>query len=274
MAKELPGFKRLVLGLQPSSPDRTMRFAVDLANTLRLDLLGLFLDDTSLRDLAQIPIAREFRPLKGGWQTIDLDQLSHELEAAARKSERIFFEAVKQLSTSCRFEVVKGPTATTIAQVSRNDDIVMVVEPASPAERATQQFAWLTEAAFRSASAVIFVPPLIARRTGPVVAIAAAADDPSIQAAAMIAAAAREELVIVGPSGGTLDEGMIRDIAGHAGLVIRRVTSDLPLSDPAFGSDALRDFRECLIVLTRGALSNERAMVVAASRGVPVLVVV
>lgn len=273
MVKELPGFKRLVLGLQPSSPDRAMRLAVDLANMLRLDLLGLFLDDTSLHDLARIPIARELRPLKGGWRAIDLDQLSHELEVAARKSERVFAEAVKQLSTSCRFEVIKGRTATTIKQVSRSDDIVMLVEPANPAERATQQFAWLTDAAFRSACAVIFVPPVIARRAGPVVAIATAPDDPSIQAAAMIATSAKEHLVIVGLSGRKLDEHAIGSIAGGTGLTIHQAASDLPLSDPAFGAHVLRDFQECLIVLTRGALSNERAMAMASSRCVPVLVI-
>ena len=134
-----------------------MRLAVELADLLHLDLLGLFLEDTSLRDLANIPFAREFRPLGGGWHTIELDRLSHDFELAARNIERMFTGAARHLTTRHQFEVVRGPTAKTIATISRTDDIIMIVEPMSPAERATQQFSWLMEAAFRSAAAVLLV---------------------------------------------------------------------------------------------------------------------
>ena len=48
MSRETHSFKRLVLGLQPGAHDRTMRLAVELADLLHLDLLGLFFEDTSL----------------------------------------------------------------------------------------------------------------------------------------------------------------------------------------------------------------------------------
>ena len=66
MSTQPYSFKRIVLGLQPSAPDRAMQLAVELADLLHLDLLGLFLEDTSLRDLASMPFAREFRLLGGG----------------------------------------------------------------------------------------------------------------------------------------------------------------------------------------------------------------
>lgn len=273
MATELQGFKRLVIGLQPSSTDRATRLAIELANLLRLDLLGVFLDDTSLHCLAGIPIAREFRLLGGGWQAINLDQLSDELEVAARKNERMFAEAAKGLSTSCRFEVIKGPTATTIEQVARSDDIVMIVEPASAVERVTQQFSWLIDAAFRSVSAVMFVPSQIARSKGPVLAIATSPDDRGISTAAMIAAAANEELVIVQTSGGVFVEPSPREIAGDTGVTIRRVTGDLRSSDPAFASPTFRDLRERLVVVARGVVPTENALLIASSRRVPVLVI-
>ena len=191
MSKEPHSFKRLVLGLQPSAPDRAMQLAVELADLLHLDLLGLFLEDTSLHDLASIPFSREFRPLGGGWHTLDLDRLSRDFELAARSIERKFMDAAKRLPTGCQFAVARGPMTTTLASISRSDDIVMIVEPRSPAERATQQFSWLLEAAFRSAAAVMLVPPQIVRTKGPVVAMATSPDDPSILAAAAIALAAK-----------------------------------------------------------------------------------
>lgn len=248
MPEQPHSFKRLVLGLQPSAPDRTMQLAVELADLLHLDLLGLFLEDTNLRDLANIPFAREFRPLGGGWHAIDLDQLSHEFELAARNIERMFTEAAKRLPTRSQFEVVRGPMAKTFASVSRTDDIVMIVEPMSPAERATQQFAWLVQAAFQSAATVMLVPPQIARTKGPIVAIAATPDDPSIHAAAAIAIAAKEELVVIEARG-------------------------VALPDPAICAQAFRQTQERLVVMTRGAFEDKAASAIAAARRVPVLVI-
>ncbi|OIQ64996.1 hypothetical protein GALL_534490 [mine drainage metagenome] len=105
-----------------------MQLAVELADLLHLDLLGLFLEDTSLRDLASIPFSREFRSLGGGWHTIDLDQLSHDFELAARGIERKFVSAAKRLLTGYQFEVARGPMAKTFTTLSRIDDIVMIVD--------------------------------------------------------------------------------------------------------------------------------------------------
>jgi hypothetical protein len=274
MPKEPRSFKRLVLGLQPGAHDRTMQLAVELADLLHLDLLGLFLEDTSLRDLASIPFSRELRSLGGGWHAIDLDQLSHDFELAARGIERKFVSAAKRLVTGYQFEVARGPMARTFTTFSRIDDIVMIVEPQSPAERATQQFSWLLEAAFQSAAAVMLVPSHIARAKGPVVAIATSPDDSSIDAAAAIALAAKEELVIIEADGDDTDDTRLRKLAASTDLIIERVAADRPgFADPAACAHAFRQIEERLIVMTRGALADRTVSAIAAARQVPVLVV-
>jgi hypothetical protein len=274
MPKKPHSFKRLVLGLQPGAHDRTMQLAVELADLLHLDLLGLFLEDTSLRDLASIPFSREFRSLGGGWHTIDIDQLSHDFELAARGIERKFVGAAKRLLTGYQFEVARGPMAKTFATFSRIDDIVMIVEPQSPAERATQQFSWLLEAAFQAVAAVMLVPSNIARAKGPVVAIATSQDDSSIDAAAAIALAAKEELVIIEADGDEIDDTRLRKLAAGTDLIIKRVAADRPgLADPAACAHAFRQIQERLIVMTRGALADRTVSAIAAARQVPVLVV-
>jgi hypothetical protein len=251
-----------------------VQLAVELANLLHLDLLGLFLEDTSLRDLAKIPFAREFRPLGGGWHTIDIDRLSHDFELAARSIERMFTAAAKRLSTRHQFELARGPLTETIASISRTDDIIMIAEPQSPAERATQQFTWLVQAAFRSAGAVMLVPPHIVRTKGPIVAIAASPEDPSIQVAAAIAVAAKEELVIIGSDGQGAEDVQIRRLAADAGLAIKRIAAaKIELSDPNTCTQALGQVQERLIVVTRGALRDDVASTLATARRVPVLVV-
>ena len=274
MSKEPRNFKRLVLGLQPSAADRTMQLAVELADLLHLDLLGLFLEDTSLRDFAKISFAREFRLLGGGWHAIELDQLSHDFELAARSIERMFTDAAKHLTTRYQFEIARGPTAKTIATISRTDDIIMIVEPMSPAERATEQFTWLLQAAFRSAGAVMLVPPHVVRTKGPVVAVAATPDDPSIQAAAAIAVAAKEELVIIDVDSHDADDPYIRKLAADTGLAIKIVAAaNVTLPDPATCTQAFRQTQERLVVMTRGAFADAAASTIAAARRVPVLVV-
>ena len=251
-----------------------MQLAVELAGLLHLDLLGLFLEDTSLRDLANIPFSREFRLLGGGWHTIDLDRLSRDFELVARSIERKFIGAAKRLSTGYQFEVARGSMAETFASVPRTDDIVMIVEPRSAVERATQQFSWLLEAAFRSAAAVVLVPPHIARTKGPIVAIATSSDDPSIHPAAAIAFAAKEELVIIEAEARDIDDPRVRQLAAQTGLTIKRVAaSNIGLADPAACAQAFRQIQERLIVMTRGAFADRTASAIAAARRVPVLVV-
>jgi hypothetical protein len=57
-----------------------------VAALLRAQLCGLFIQGDELSSLAGLPFAREFRPLGGGWRSIDQNELSRELEAAANRA--------------------------------------------------------------------------------------------------------------------------------------------------------------------------------------------
>jgi hypothetical protein len=267
-------FKRLVLRLELGLPDHTMQLAVELAELLHIELLGLFLEDPSLRHLAAIPFVRELRPLEGGWRPIDLYQLTHDIEVAVRNAERLFVEAAKDLSTRHQFEVLREVAAKAIASISRSGDIVIITQPSTPAGRAIQQFSWPLEAAFRSDAAVMVVPARIGRLAGPVVAVAVAPDDPSIRAAAGIAIAAREDLVIVHAHEGEGDDLGVRKLAADTGLTIKHVfIGKASLSDPAACVEALRHVEERLVVIARGTFAPELALSIASSRRVPVLVI-
>lgn len=272
MANEPNNFKRLVLGMQPRAPDHAMRLAVELARLLELDLLGVFLEDSSLRSLAAMPFARELRSLGGGWHPLDVDQLSRDLESAARSAEKMFAETAKHLPS--RFEIARGPMAAAIAAISQATDIVVIGEPSSVAERATQQFSWLIEAAFRSEAAVMVVPREIARLRGPIVALAVTPDDPSIGVAAHIAAAANEGLVVVDVSEKAIDDARIQVPAAAGGLAVKHIVAGKGAgANAAALGEALRGRGERLVVMTRPAADGEFVSLVAAERRVPVLVI-
>lgn len=250
------------------------RLAVELAQLLKLDLLGLFLEDTSLKNLANIPFARELRLLGGGWHPIDIGQMSRELEHAAQSAERMFAAAAGQLRTQCRFDIARGPMAATIARVTQTSDIVVIGEPVSAAERVAQQFSWLIEAAFRSAAAVMMVPSRIVRNHGPVVAIVTAPNDPSLAIAANFARAANEELTIVDVAAKAIEETKLRAVANAEGLAIRHIRAGgVNLPNAASVEHALGPLHERLVVMTRGPSDAHAAALLAAHRRVPLLIV-
>lgn len=274
MTMESHGFKRLVIGLQRSPSGRMLRFAVEFAELLQVELLGLFLADTSLRDLARMPFARELRPLNGGWHALDFQGLSRDIERNVRDAEHTLAEAARSLADRYRFEVIRGPLATALGSVSRRSDIVIVAEPLTTAERMSQQFTWLIEAAFRSAAAVMIVPSRIARATGPIAAIVAGRDDPSLDAAAALARAAKEDLVFVDIGNVPIEDAEIRARSAAVGRPARHVVLDRgALSDPGALDRRIPQLEERLLVLTRGVVDDQEASAIASVRGVPLLVV-
>jgi len=265
-------FKRLILSLSPGSGATATGFAVDLADLLQLDLLGLFLDDPSLRHLAGIPFARELRLPGGGWRPLQREQVTREAELAARHAERDFAEAARRLATRFQFEVRRDPVAQAIRALSQTSDILLIAEPPSAVEQVSQQFQWLTEAAFHSPAAVLLVPTRLIRSTGPIVAIATHAEDRGVETAAAIAISARAPLVVLRAYDAEAGAAGLREIAG-TGLSVHEVdVGTAGLSDPAVCTKALTPFAERLIVMSRHGEAREFAPALLAARHVPVLV--
>ena len=269
-----PAFKRLVLGLQPTAADSSMRLVAELASVLQLELLGLFLDDSSLRDLARFPFVREFRGPAAGWQPIDIERVSRDLEVAAGNLRRIFEQATRELETAARFEVARGSLGEIIAASSRSDDIFVIVEPLNPVERATSQFALLSEAAFGSGAAVLLLPSRIRRTSGPIVAIATRPNDPSVQTGAFLALATKEELVIINADHQQGIGDDTRKLAAETGLRVDQITAARSVfPDPGACAQAFRHLQERLVVMSRGDFDPGVASTIAAARQVPVLVI-
>jgi hypothetical protein len=272
----MPGeqrFTRLVLGLNSAPSGHSVSFSVELAELLGLNLLGLFLADDSLRHLARFPFARELRLMGGGWQPLEPERVSGELDLAARSAARIFAEAVKARAPHSRFEVAHGPLQQALASASTAADIIVLIEPRSPAERATGQFRWLFEAALSSAAAVMLLPPQPARRTGPIVAIAVTADDESVAVAASLAVAAREPLVVVEAAGPGLKYPALR-MATEAGIAVQRLpVPGSPNADVTAILDAMAGLQERLVVMSRLPADGEAAAAIAGRRATPVLLI-
>ena len=193
-------YKRMVLGLPHSAPDyASVAFTAQLAELLGIDIVGLFVEDESLADLAALSCVRELRSLGGGWHPIDAAQLAQGAGHAAADARRLFQGAAKALRVGTRFNLAKGSIAEAIGSHSKIDDIIAVIEPRNPAERVTHQYRQLVESAFNAPAAMLLVPSRLSRSKGPIVAVARSAQDPSIHAALGIATSIKEQLIVLAP---------------------------------------------------------------------------
>ena len=253
MTTERLVFKRVVVRVGWNAPAGTMRLAADLARQLRLELLGLFIEDARLHGLANLPFLREFRTLGGGWHPIDPTRLGTELELSRRLAERTFAAAAKELRSACRFEAVSGSEAELIGAVSRTGDLVVIDVAPGAGTDAAHETARLIAEAFRTATAVLLVPSRAARAAGPVAVVARSSEDPAITVATRLAEAVGERLVVVELP------------ASNA--------SASPSAGGALASRALGALRERMIVLHRSAGHDTLPQTLLAARQVPVLLV-
>ena len=267
-------FRRLVLGLQAGPSARAIRAAAEFASLLNLESVGLFFQDMHLEKLSGIPFVREFRLLGGGWTPIDIGRLSLDFELAARNAERLLANEAMQFSARWQFEVTRELFSEAFGSLSRASDIVMIVQPESPAEYATRQFALLVEAALQSAPAVMLAPARPSLRTGPIIAIASAPNDPSISAAAEIAIAAKGELVILFTDGDDESFAAVHRLEGDPPLQVRSIRGgENLLSSLASLSSLLDQLKGRLLVFTRGVAPLEGLLKAGVFRGISVLAV-
>ncbi len=160
-------FKRMVLGLPHSAIDyASVAFTAQFAELLGLDIVGLFVEDESLADLAALPCVRELRSLGGGWHPIDAVQLAQGT-GQARLTHAAFLGGCEGPADRNALQPREGPIADVISSQSTVDDIFAVIEPKNPAERVSHQYRQLVEGAFNAPAAMLLVPSRISRRQGP-----------------------------------------------------------------------------------------------------------
>jgi hypothetical protein len=268
---KISAFTRIVVGLHYGLWEEvTVDLAAELAELLHLDLFGLFLADESVLSLAGLPFAREFRLSGGGWQPIDVERISIELELETRRAKRRFSEAVRTRRMAASFQILKASTADALRAVCRAGDIVMIAEPANFAVWASHPLCSLVEAARQSASAVLLVPRRVARQHGAVVALAAGPDDPSIDVAAMIAVAAKEELVVIDAGAADAQSELSRRSVKGA-MMERRSADASRLVEPQYLSSLFERLDERLIVVTRRTFDDALPSLLGQLRRVPIL---
>ena len=270
------GHRRLIVELGHGAADaRTLRAVAEVAALLHWDLHGLFIEDESLLELAQLPFVRELRLPGHEWHKIETDRIAAELRRAAAEARRLLREVGAALGVPHAFEVHRGDPANAFAAVTLATDVMVVAAPTTPAGRLGHGVSRLRAAVDGSTASLLLLPARFALRHGPVVALLSGADDPALRLAARAAANTRERLLLLLPEGeASLTEAAVQRSVALGVPKTRVTTRSLSGSGPEDVLHALSHVHERLLVLTRGASpAGEVAAAsrIASDRGVAVL---
>jgi len=277
-ADDVTAYRRIILDLYQSFANRrAMAQAAELARLLRLDLLGVYIEDEAVHELAGLPFARELRLPSHEWVLVDADQVAADFRHAATTAERMLAETAATLGVASVFQTMRGDPAEAIAGLLRASDIIVLTEPRTHGELLTSALAQSWRAALGAGASVLLLPPKVTRRRGPVAVLVADPEDRGLITAARIALAADETLLILlTGSDATLREVAVRT-ARAIGLPQGRVRTHIVAGTSAQSIvQGLAQANERLFVLSCDMLSQEHAEIVtriAAARGVPVLLV-
>jgi hypothetical protein len=101
--------RRIVVALDTGEPDRAQLERLSrLASNLDAELEAVFVEDTDLLDLADLPFTREYRFASRRLESISLDRLEQELNAAAKRAEQMLSRETALRRVPWHFRVWRG----------------------------------------------------------------------------------------------------------------------------------------------------------------------
>jgi nucleotide-binding universal stress UspA family protein len=98
--------------------------AVRLAALLNADLAGVFVEDTNLIKLAELPFLREVRQCSLAEETVSVKRMQRELRALARQAEHMLEQAAHATGVSWSFQVWRGRAGATALADNFSADIL------------------------------------------------------------------------------------------------------------------------------------------------------
>lgn len=246
-------FKRLLLTLMQQSGDRAaLEATARFAETLGLPVTAALLQDAVLACLAGYAGLRELHPPGLGWQPVDPEawrvRQTQSLENMRAHFERAFAGFGPRARLLDADEAAGGLTGNI-----RKDDILVLVQPASPADYLTQQFSDLVQSALQTSAALMLMPPAAAPIAGPVIAVSDDPEERCLRIAMEIAAIAGQPLLVRGRAS---LPGVLGRLSREFGVqVVPDTAPVLPLERAHMLSPARR--RGSLVVTARRALGPQ-----------------
>lgn len=124
--------KRIVLALDHSHDPQALALALLLARHLHCDIETLFVEDTDLLRLAQLPFSREVSLQSAILRPIDSERLQRELRQQAQESKRRLEQASHKNQIQSSFAVVRDSVSDLLQSIAQPDYFILGRRPQTP----------------------------------------------------------------------------------------------------------------------------------------------
>lgn len=178
--------RRILVALDASTHDlAALDAAVDLAERVKAEIEGLFIEDINLMRLAEFPFAQQLGLPTGLRLRLDAEVIEREMRALAEEARRTLEAAAARSEVRWSFRVVRGPVEVEMRAAAGGADLIVLDTASRPLTRHARLGSPAEGAARRSALPVL----LLRGRPGPVRSVVVAFDGSAGAAKALAAAA-------------------------------------------------------------------------------------
>lgn len=117
--------RRILVALDASVHSlAALEAASELADTLKAELIGIFVEDVNLLHLAGLPFAREIRALPLMEHPLDSSRMERELRLQAERVRQILADVAARRRLRWSFRVVRGQVAAELLSAAQEGDLL------------------------------------------------------------------------------------------------------------------------------------------------------
>lgn len=162
--------RRILVALDASTNSRAaLSAAINLAETLKTEVLGLFVEDINLLRLAELPFAREVLFAEPGARRLEQESIVRKLRARAAILRREIEELAGEHKVSSSFQVRRGSVEKELLSAVLESDLLVVGRLGQSVSRRIRLGSTARAIVDRATSAVLLVKSDVG--VGPVVAL-------------------------------------------------------------------------------------------------------
>jgi nucleotide-binding universal stress UspA family protein len=125
--------RRILFALDAATdaPD-SLEAALDIAERLHAELVGLFVEDMNLLRSAALPFVRQISPTAPSWSELDTGAVERQLRARAEEARRRLEESARRRRVAFSFRVARGEVGPEVAAAAADADMVILEGMARP----------------------------------------------------------------------------------------------------------------------------------------------
>lgn len=119
--------QRILVALDASPHSMAaLKAAVELAASLKAELLGLFVEDINLLRLAEFPFAQEIGRYSARRRKLDSDQMARRLRAQASWARQAFARMAEEAAIQWSFRVTRGAIDAELISATSETDLIIL----------------------------------------------------------------------------------------------------------------------------------------------------